>query len=189
MIGAITAQAAQKGGQPYLVMDAATFELFRNGIKNNGVSPSDVDLWLAENGTGTPLFAHGKTLEEAAKHAGIDPKGLTAEVAKYNEFVKAGVDKDYGRTAKNMTAPIGEGPYYIVEQKPRFATTMGSLVVNRDLAVLNTQGAVIEGLFAAGEIVNSVHGDDSAPAANVGWAATSGKTASDAAVRYIRTLK
>lgn len=185
----VTAQAKQTGGQLYLVMDQATFTLFRNGIKNNGVSPTDVDRWLAQNGKGTPLFAHGQTLTEAANNAGIDAKNLEAEVAKYNGFVKAGVDKDFGRTAKNMTTTIGEGPYYIVEQKPRFATTMGSLVVNRDLSVVNTDGKVIEGLYAAGEVINSVHGDDSAPAANVGWAATSGKTASDAAVKFVRAQK
>ena len=78
-----------------------------------------------------------------------------------------------------MTMKIGEGPYYIVEQKPRFATTMGGLVINERLEVINTDGAVIPGLFAAGEVVGGVMGDDSPSGANNGWAVTSGKLAAE----------
>lgn len=61
--------------------------------------------------------------------------------------------------------------------------------MNDKLQVTDTAGKPIAGLYAAGEVVNSVHGDDSAPAANVGWAATSVKTASDNAVKFIKTAK
>jgi fumarate reductase flavoprotein subunit len=73
-----------------------------------------------------------------------------------------------------------------VEQKPRFATTMGSVTLNDKMQVLDQSGKVIPNLYAAGEIGNSVHGDDSAPAANVSWVATSAKLASDAAVKAIK---
>ena len=56
----VTVQSKSEGNQLYLVMDEPTFKIFRDGIKNNGVSPAEVDAWLAKNGKGTPLFAHGK---------------------------------------------------------------------------------------------------------------------------------
>ena len=49
-----------------------------------------------------------------------------------------------------------EGPYYIVEQQPRFATTMGSVKVNEALEVLGKDGKPVPGLYAAGEIANAV---------------------------------
>ena len=36
---------------------------------------------------------------------------------------------------------------------------MGSVIVDENLQVLNQQGKPIPGLYAAGEIVNAVHGD------------------------------
>ena len=92
----------------------------------------------------------------------------------------AGNDEDFGRSADYMTMAIGDGPYYLVEQKPRFATTMGGLVVNASLQVENTDGDVIPGLDAAGEVVGGVMGDDSPSGANNGWALTAGKLAAEA---------
>ncbi len=41
-------------------------------------------------------------------------------------------------------------------------------------------GKLIPGLYAAGELVGGVMGDDSPAGANVGWALTSGRVAADA---------
>ncbi len=186
----VTAQSAAPGGELFLVMDEPSFKVFRDGIKNNGVSPEEVDKWLSENGKGTPLFAHGKTLDEAAKAAGINAAELKKTVERFNGFVAQGKDDDFGRTSANLKAAISaEGPYYIVEQKPRFATTMGSPKLSKTLQVLNAQGKPIDGLYAAGEVANCVHGDDSAPAANVAWVATSAKLASDEAVKRVKSMK
>ena len=76
-----------------------------------------------------------------------------------------------------MTAKIGDGPYYIVEQKPRFATTMGGVVLTDNMEVTSTKGEVIPGLYACGEMANLVHGSNSPVGANVSWALTSGHLA------------
>lgn len=183
---AIVTVQSKAGGELFLVMDAPTFDVFREGIKNNGVSAAEVDAWLAQNGSGTPLFAHGETLAEAAQHAGIDAAALEETVKRFNGFVSEGRDEDFGRSKDSLKAPITTGPYYIVEQKPRFATTMGSVELSPTMQVLDTAGKVIEGLYAAGEVANCVHGDDSAPAANVAWVATSAKLASDEAVKFAK---
>lgn len=85
-----------------------------------------------------------------------------------------------------MTMEIGDGPYYLVEQKPRFATTMGGLVVNEWLEVQNTSDETISGLYAAGEVVGGVMGDDSPSGANNGWAVTSGKLAAERIAEALR---
>ena len=104
---------------------------------------------------------------------------LKETVAKYNSFVRDGEDKDFHREARFLKKEVGEGPYYLVEQKPRFATTMGGLVVNDTLEVVNKKGNVINGLYAAGEVVGGVMGTDSPSGANNAWALTSGKLAAE----------
>jgi fumarate reductase flavoprotein subunit len=163
----------QTGSELYLVMDQETFDVWSEKVGY------DVTDYLEANGTTTPVFAHGETIEEAAAAAGIDGEALAATVERYNGFVENGEDEDFGRSAEYMTMPIGDGPYYIIEQKPRFATTMGGLVINTDLQVMNKSGEVIEGLYAAGEVVGGVMGDDSPSGANNGWAVTSGKLSAE----------
>ena len=170
----------QEGGELYLLLDAETFEAWKAKLAPAGISDADIEKYLEANGTTTPVFAHGETLEEAAAAAGINADNLKATVEKYNGFVSKGSDDDFGRAATYLTKTIGEGPYYIVEQKPRFATTMGGLVINTSMQVLNEAGEPISGLYAAGENCGQVMGDDSPSGANNAWALTSGKLAADA---------
>lgn len=170
----------QEGGELYLLLDAETFEAWKAKLAPAGISDADIEKYLEANGTTTPVFAHGETLEEAAAAAGINADNLKATVEKYNGFVAKGSDDDFGRAATYLTKAIGEGPYYIVEQKPRFATTMGGLVINTSMQVLNEAGEPISGLYAAGENCGQVMGDDSPSGANNAWALTSGKLAADA---------
>ena len=161
----------QTGQELFLVMDQATFDVWKDAVGY------DVQEYLDANGSAVPVFGHGDTIEEAAKAAGVDGEALAKTVELYNSYVEAGEDADFGRSADYMTTPIGDGPYYIVEQKPRFATTMGGLVIDTDLHVINKDGEIINGLYAAGEVVGGVMGDDSPSGANNGWAVTSGKLA------------
>ena len=122
---------------------------------------------------------NGDTVAELASVAGIDEAVLQKTIDDYNDGVEAGED-EFGRDGDYLQMKIGEGPYYMIEQKPRYATTMGGLVVNTDLQVINTDGDVIPGLYAAGEVVGGVHGSNSPSGANNGWVLTSGKLAADA---------
>lgn len=170
----------QPGGMLYLLLDSETFEVWKTKLAPAGISDGDIEKYLAANGTTTPVFAHGETLEEAAAAAGVNAENLAATVEKYNSFVEKGEDADFGRNASYLTMKIGAGPYYLIEQKPRFATTMGGLVVNANMQVLNQEGSAISGLYAAGETCGQVMGDDSPSGANNAWAITSGKLAADA---------
>ena len=170
----------QPGGMLYLLLDSETFEVWKTKLAPAGISEGDIEKCLAANGTTTPVFAHGETLEEAAAAAGVNAENLAATVEKYNSFVEKGEDADFGRNASYLTMKIGAGPYYLIEQKPRFATTMGGLVVNTNMQVLNQDGNAISGLYAAGETCGQVMGDDSPSGANNAWAITSGKLAADA---------
>ena len=176
----LEAELAQTGSELFLLMDSETFNVWKTKLAAAGLTEETIDGYVAANGTTTPVFAHGDTLEEVAAAAGVNGENLVKTVERYNGFVAAGNDEDFGRSADYMTMAIGDGPYYLVEQKPRFATTMGGLVVNTSLQVENTDGDVIPGLYAAGEVVGGVMGDDSPSGANNGWALTAGKLAAEA---------
>ena len=168
-------------GQGYVFMDQKSWEGFYKRLPETGVSHEDADKYLAQDGKTAPLFVKGATVEEVAAKAGINAAALKATVARYNGFVKAKKDADFDRPVQYMKAEISaEGPYYIVEQRPRFATTMGGLCTNDKLNVITKDGKLIPGLYAAGELVGGVMGDDSPAGANVGWALTSGRVAADA---------
>ena len=176
-----------KNGQAYVFMDQKSWKGFYKRAPETGVSQADMDKYLANDGKSAPLFVKGATIEEVAKKAGINAEALKATVAKYNGFVKAKKDADFGRPVEYMKAEISaEGPYYIVEQKPRFATTMGGVCTDDNLNLVKTDGTVIPNLYGAGEIVGGVMGDDSPAGANVGWALTSGRVAADAMAAAIR---
>lgn len=163
----------------YLLMDQENFDVWSTKLKDTGFNTQAVEGYLEANGSTTPIFAHGDTIEELAGVLGMDPATLQATVDKYNAGVEAGVD-EFGRTGDYLKMKIGEGPYYLVEQKPRYATTMGGLVVNESLQVMNKSGEPIEGLYASGEVVGGVMGSNSPSGANNGWALTSGKLAAEA---------
>lgn len=57
-----------------------------------------------------------------------------------------------------MPRPLTEAPYYAVMVTPAVHHTMGGLRINTEAQVLDHQGNVIPGLFAAGEVTGGVHG-------------------------------
>lgn len=170
----VNEMAKQKDGRLFLLMDKNTFQKFRNNVAGYGISQEMLDKWLENNGKETPYFVHGNTIKEVADILKIDSKALQETIDRYNSFVAKGKDDDFNRDVKKMTAKIGEGPYYLVEQKPRYATTLGGLKINDKLQVINKSGKIIEGLFAAGDVAGGARGSDSIPGADVGWALTSG---------------
>lgn len=176
-----------KNKQAYVFMDQKSWEGFYKRLPETGVAHNDADKYLAANGKQVPLFVTANTIESVAKLAGVDSRNLQNTVNRYNNFVKTQKDDDFSRPTQYMRAEIStDGPYYIVEQKPRFATTMGGLCTDKNLNVITQNGDPIPGLYAAGELVGGVMGDDSPAGANVGWALTSGRIAADAITKAIR---
>ena len=168
----------QENATLYLLMDAENYAAWSAKLPGTGFNMDDVQKWLDANGTTTPVFAHDETVEGLAGHVNMDPEVLVETVDNYNAGVDAGVD-EFGRQGDYLKMKIGEGEYYLVEQKPRYATTMGGLVINDQLQVEDADGNVIGGLYAAGEIVGGVMGSNSPSGANNGWALTSGKLAAE----------
>lgn len=102
------------------------------------------------------LVTEGETLEELAEALEMDVEELENTVTNYNAFVEAGTDEDFGR--EDLEASIAQGPFYAIAVGPAVHHTMGGIQINERAQVLNEDGEVIEGLYAAGETVGGIHG-------------------------------
>lgn len=93
--------------------------------------------------------------EELAEKLGINAEGLAASIAKWNEdAANGGVDTVYGR---EKLQPI-DGTLYGYQAGVGAHYFMGGLLINESTQVLNTEGAPIPGLYAAGEVTGGFHG-------------------------------
>ncbi|MWP48764.1 MULTISPECIES: flavocytochrome c [unclassified Gilliamella] len=103
------------------------------------------------------LVSQANTLEELAQKLSIDSKTLAKTVERYNQFVTAKHDEDFGRTT-GMRHPIQKGPFYAIKIAPGVHHTMGGVTINTQTQVLDADKQIIQGVFAAGEVVGGVHG-------------------------------
>ena len=96
------------------------------------------------------LCVKADTLEEACEPFGIDAAALAKTIEQWNGYVDAGADPDFNY--RGAMHKIDTPPYYIMTYKPAVHYTMGGLRINPNAEVLDTAGAPIPGLFAAGEV-------------------------------------
>ena len=176
---------AQKGQIMYIVMDQAAWKEYVAKSLEDKLVASEADLYKWEKivNNGRPVMAEGKTLAEAAKKMGINPAQLQKTVDRWNGFVKAGKDADFGR---KVLKPLAGGPYYIVEQKVRFCTTLGGLKANGSMQILKKNGKPLGNLYGAGCVVGGANGADSMTAMMNSWAIISGYVAADSAVKSLK---
>ena len=169
----------------YLVMDQKGYDNWMGMMEvSAGLTPEIVAPWLDAD-DGKPVFRKGATVEEAAAKAGIDAEKLSATVAHFNEMVAAGKDDDFGR-AEMSVGLDSDGPIYIVEQRLRMATSLGGLKTSTSFEVYDENEQAIDGLYACGEVIGGVHGDESMPSNCVAWAVTSGRLAAKAAADAVK---
>lgn len=112
------------------------------------------------------------TLAELAVQIGIDPAALAATAQRFAGFAASGVDEDFqrGRTVydnyygdptvkpnPNLGA-LEKGPFTAIKIVPGDLGTKGGLLTDDHGRVLDESGAVIAGLYAAGNTTASVMG-------------------------------
>ena len=165
---------AQPDKQLFIVFDQAMKDKMDSALVFN-TSDETIEEYIQEPGR----IARFDELAEAADAMGIDPQKLSTTIEEYNQYVEQGEDPKFERS--NLNQKIEEGPFYIMEQKPRTATSLGGLNVALDMKVLDKEQNPIPGLYAAGEIIGAAHGDESMPGVCTLWAFVSGKKAGEEA--------
>lgn len=122
-----------------------------------------------------------ETIDGLASAIGISNDSLTSTLTRYTEMQQNGEDKDFGRAASAMTAPLNEPPFYAVGVTPAIHHTMGGIRVDKNLHVLRNDGSAIPGLYAAGEVTGGLHGANRLGGNGVGDIVVNGKIAGNTA--------
>ena len=100
-------------------------------------------------------LAYAETLEEAAEKMGLDPATVRETIDRFNSFVDTEEDLDFGRYS--FKGKVETAPFIIIAMSPAYHHTMGGVQIDAQCHVLNTEGNIIEGLYAAGEVCGGVH--------------------------------
>ena len=108
-------------------------------------------------------IAHGyafkaDTLEDLARQTGIDWKNFEKTMKAYNEASVSQNTKSLPVPKILIGNPVVKAPFYAVPITTTIHHTMGGLRINEKTQVLDKNGNVIPGLYAAGEITGGIHG-------------------------------
>ncbi|BDY06847.1 flavocytochrome c [Ferrimonas sp. YFM] len=123
------------------------------------------------------------TLEELAGLYGIPAEKLKAQVAQWNQYVRDGEDKQFGRPLMKAFE-LTQGPWYAVRMWPKVHYCMGGVRVNTHSQVLHLiSDKPIPGLFAAGEATGGIHGASRLGACAVAEGVVTGRNAARSAVK------
>ena len=89
------------------------------------------------------------SVSELAEKMGVDSATLEATITRYNELCDKGTDDDFGKPSEYMYKL--EGTLYAIQMNPVLTVTFGGINTDTASHVLDEDGNVISGLYAAGE--------------------------------------
>jgi fumarate reductase flavoprotein subunit len=105
------------------------------------------------------VIIEANTLENLAGKMKVPKETFLATVKRYNEWVKKGVDEDFGKDPEKLTA-IVQPPFGAAKTGTGLLVTLDGLRINTDLQVLDTDGQPIAGLYAAGNASGDFFAND-----------------------------
>lgn len=143
----------------FIVMDS---DFYPNGDEINNFNERICDLVEAGRAY------QADSLEELAEKIGVPAENLVKSVEEYNRYCQGGdlegQTDEFGRTLFTDTNKINDGindaPYYAAMRVPTVHHTMGGVKINTNTEVLDAEGNVIPGLYAAGEVTGGIHGSN-----------------------------
>lgn len=132
------------GGVIYMIADQR--------IRQTAANTSDetIEREIAEG-----IIYQADTLEELAEKIGVPATELQETIKKYNEYVDQGSDPEFHKSAFGLK--VEQAPFYATPRKPSVHHTMGGLKIDTNARVINKQGNIIPGLYAAGEVAGGIH--------------------------------
>ena len=124
---------------------------------------------------------------ELARKAGIDEKGLTDEIEKYNMFCREKADDDFDKPAPFLS-PVEQGPFYAVLLMRFNEGAEGGLVNDDELRLVRADGTPFQGIYVVGDACRGVlkYDDEGGKFGEMPWAMASDYLAAEEMARYTR---
>lgn len=104
------------------------------------------------------IVAHCESTDDIAAYIGCDPQAVADTFAAWNTCCENQSDPEFSSAytwERNITT---EGPWYVIKVAPGIHHTMGGIQIDTEAQVISTEGTVIPGLYACGEVTGGVHG-------------------------------
>ena len=133
------------------------------------------------------LVVSAQSLAELETKLNIADGQLAQTVAAWNQALASGGDQEFGR--KTGLKKLSQAPYFAIHIAPGIHYTMGGLHVNTKTQVLDENGQVIEGLYAAGEVVGGLHGNNRLGGNSIAETVVFGLQAGKQVAKELRNLK
>lgn len=131
-----------------------------------------------------PYFFTADTIEELAEKIGVNAEVLQETIDNYNDMCEDRYDSEFGKNPEFLRQ-IGKGKLYAAKFYPSAYGSIGGLKINEYCQVINTEGRVISGLYAAGTDANTIYGQSYynffLPGNSMGFAINTGRIAGEMA--------
>lgn len=149
--------------------NAIQYDIFTDKIIADAEALNASVFWSYFYAPGKPYNQYvvsADSVEELAEKIGVPADNLKNTIEKYNECVETKTTDEFGRkftddslNTYNMAINKVDGDkYYAVALKALCVMTLGGVQINTKGQVLDTEGNVIPGLYAAGECVGGIWG-------------------------------
>lgn len=191
------ASARQKGDCTFSIFDSSVKQrLIESGIEKAmamvfppGSRTTDLDRELdAALKSGSTEVFEADSIKELAEKIGVDPTVLQTNVDEYNGYCEKGHDELFAKDQKYLR-PIKGPKFYAIKARTIFLGTLGGIKINHKTEVMDKQGNVIPGLYAAGYDAGGMYGDSYSIGNSSGlsssFAANSGRIAGRNALKYL----
>eukprot|EP00049_Salpingoeca_infusionum_P014927 m.286275 g.286275 ORF g.286275 m.286275 type:complete len:1080 (+) comp15779_c0_seq1:241-3480(+) len=115
--------------------------------------------WHCEHYEGRGVMKHFASGAALAAEMGISPATLKGTFDRYNSDAASNQDP-FGKAFFRNLPYIMDDQFYVAEVTPVVHYTMGGISADEKAQVLTPTHVPIKGLFAAGEVIGGIHGDN-----------------------------
>jgi len=161
---------AQEGDVAYLIFD--------QGVRE---SLASIETYASQG-----ILTQEESVALLASDLDIPANILEQTLEKYNNAQKSGVDDDFGRSAEEMPRALVNSPFYAICVTPAIHHTMGGIRVDAQMHALTSDGQIIPGLFAAGEVTGGLHGGNRLGGNGVADVVVNGRIAGTSAAEFLK---
>lgn len=147
--------------------NAVQYDIYTDKVLSD-LSAAGGDIFMKyyfnAQGAGAHVMYAADSIEGLAAEIGVPAENLKATIEEYNAAVEKGEPDRFGRefnvsnTYNIATNKIEGDKYYAIRLHALCVMTLGGVTANADMQVLDESGAVIPGLYAAGEVVGGIWG-------------------------------
>ena len=161
---------SQEGSNAWLIVDQAMLD-----------ESATVKTYLDKG-----FLTEAKDYKELASLIGCDEKTIKETMEGWNKIVADNNDPDFNREGMDtVKSDLSKAPYYAVQIAPGIHHTMGGVEINTKSEVIDKDGNIIPGLYAAGEVTGGVHGANRLGGNAITDIVVFGRNAAENAKRYI----